>query len=80
MGEANERGTFEQRRAAALVAEREVRELRRRMGYLAAIVRREGRVRITKQELEAIGVAYTMKLHREGDTITLTWQDPAEGA
>lgn len=74
MGEANQRGTFQQRREAAMAKDRELQSLRQRMGWLAAIVRREGRVRITKRELDAIGVAYRMSKHVDGETITLSWE------
>ena len=80
MGEANQRGDFNARRERALASEREVVSLRKRMGLLAAIVRREGRVRVTKAELDAIGVAYSMTQKVEGETITLTWNEPEAGA
>ena len=76
MGEANQRGDFNARREQALASEREVRSLRKRVVLLAAIVRREGRVRVTKAELDAIGVSYSMTQKVEGDTVTLTWNEP----
>ncbi len=74
MGEAKARGDFNARREQALAKDRELASLRQRMGWLAAIVRREGRVRITRREMEAIGVAYRMSKHVDGDTVTLTWE------
>ena len=76
MGEANQRGPFETRRMDALAKERELAELRRRMALFAAVVRREGRVRVTKREIDAIGVSYGMRIARDGDTFTVSWEEP----
>lgn len=78
MGEANQRGDFVQRRAAAVAKDRELDTLRRYAAMLACIVREQGRVRLNKRDLDALG-SYALRVSRDGDVFMVTCEQPEAG-
>lgn len=77
MGEANQRGTFVERRQEALAKDRELDTLRKRHGLLACIVKQQGRVRVAKRDLDAMG-GFALRIARDGDFFLLTCEDVPE--
>lgn len=78
MGEANQRGDFNERRQQAVAKDRELATLRRYAAMLACIVREQGRVRLNRRDLESMG-SYTLRVARDGDVFMVTCEPPGAG-
>lgn len=79
MGEANRRGTFVERRERALAQEREIKALRGLKDLFGAVLREQGRIRVSKRDLAAIG-DYAIRVKQDDECFMLSFEGETEPA